>query len=78
VENHKDSEVANTVLRALVSGTQGAITVAAVNPIAVGAVEGLGGEASKSLDTQAQKVTTSISVDADTGLRIYLPQRIEY
>jgi type IV secretion system protein VirB10 len=78
VETHKDSEVANTVLRALVTGTQGALSMSEVSPIAVGAAQGLGMEATRSLDTQRQQVTTSITVDADAGLRVYLPQRIEY
>lgn len=78
VETHKDSAVANTVLRALVTGTEGALTMSGVSPIAAGAAQGLSGEATRELDTQRQQVTTSISVDADAGLRVYLPQRIEY
>jgi type IV secretory pathway VirB10-like protein len=78
VETHKDSAVANTVLRALITGTQGALVASGVSPIAAGATQGLSGEATKELDTQREQVVTSISVDADAGLRIYLPQRIEY
>lgn len=78
VETHKDSAVANTVLRALITGTEGALTMSGVSPIATGAAQGLSGEATKELDVQRQQVTTSISIDADAGLRVYLPQRIEY
>lgn len=78
VETHKDSAVANTVLRALVTGTQGALVASGVSPIAAGASQGLTNETTKELDTQREQVTTSITVDADTGLRVYLPQRIEY
>lgn len=78
VETHKDSAVANTVLRALVTGTQGALTASGVSPIAAGATQGLTNETTKELDLQREQVTTSITVDADTGLRVYLPQRIEY
>lgn len=79
VETHKDSAVANTVLRSLVSGTQTALMATGVSPIAAGAAQGLGGEATSALDTQRQQVvTTSVSVDAETPIRIYLPQRVEY
>jgi type IV secretion system protein VirB10 len=78
VETHKDSAVANTVLRSVISGTQSALMLSGVSPIAAGATQGLSSEATKELDVQRQQVTTSISVDAETGLRIYLPQRIEY
>ncbi len=78
VETHKDSSVANTVLRSLVSGTQTALTVSGISPIASGATAGLSQEATKELDTQRQEVTESISIDAETGLRVYIPQRIEY
>ena len=78
VESHKDSSVANTVLRSFVTGTSQALTMTGISPIASSAAQGLGGEATKELDIQKQQVTTSISVDADTGLRVYLPQRIEY
>jgi type IV secretory pathway VirB10-like protein len=78
VETHKDSSVANTVLRSLVSGTQTALTVSGISPIASGATVGLSQEATKELDTQREAVTESISIDAETGLRVYVPQRIEY
>ena len=78
VETHKDSSVANTVLRSLVSGTQTALTVSGISPIASGATAGLSQEATKELDMQKQEVTESISIDAETGLRVYIPQRIEY
>jgi hypothetical protein len=70
--------VANTVLRSLVSGTQTALTVSGISPIASGATAGLSQEATKELDMQKQEVTESISIDAETGLRVYIPQRIEY
>ena len=80
VETHKDSAVANTVLRSLVTGTQSVLGMApGVSPIAAGAAAGLSSEATRELDTaRQQQVTTSISVDAETGLRIYLPQRLEF
>jgi hypothetical protein len=78
VETHKDSSVANTVLRSFVTGTSQALTMTGISPIASSAAQGLGGEATKELDTQKQQVTTSISVDAETGLRVYIPQRLEY
>ena len=78
VETHKDSAVANTVLRSVVSGTQQALAFSGVSPIAAQATQGLANEATNSLDTQRQQVTTSISVDAETGLRVYIPQRLEY
>jgi len=78
VETHKDSSVANTVLRSLVSGTQTALSVSGISPIASGATAGLSQEATKELDTQRQEVTESITVDAETGLRVYIPQRLEF
>lgn len=78
VETHKDSAVANTVLRSVITGTQSALMLSGVNPIAAGATEGLSSEATKELDTQKQQVTTSITVEAETGLRVYLNQRLEF
>lgn len=78
VETHKDSAVANTVLRSFIAGTQQAMLLAPVNPIAAQAAVGVSGEATRELDTQRQQVTTSVSVDAETPVRVYLPQRIEY
>jgi type IV secretory pathway VirB10-like protein len=78
VETHKDSAVANTVLRSLVSGTQAALDVSGVSPVASQATGGLAQEAVKELDTQRQEVTESITIEAETGLRIYIPQRLEY
>lgn len=78
VETHKDAAVANTVLRSLVSGTQAALDVSGVSPVASQATGGLAQEAVKELDTQRQEVTESITVEAETGLRIYVPQRLEY
>lgn len=78
VETHKDSNVANTVLRSFVTGTSQALTMTGVSPIAAQAAQGLSNEATQELDNQRQQVTTSISVDAETGLRIYIPQRLEY
>ncbi len=78
VETHKDSSVANTVLSSFLGGAQTALTVSGVSPIAAGATSGLAQEANNSLDAQRQEVTESISIDAETGLRVYLPQRTEY
>lgn len=79
VETHKDSAVASTLLRSLVTGTQSALSMTpGISPIAAGAASGLSSEATASIDTQRQQVTTSISVNAETGLRIYIPQRTEY
>lgn len=78
VEAHKDASVANTVLRSFVAGSAQAISMTGVSPIAAQAAQGLSNEATSALDTQRQQVTASISVDADTGLRVYLPQRLEY
>lgn len=78
VEQHKDGSVANTVLRSVVSGTQAALDISGVSPVASQATQGLSQEALKELDIQKQQVTTSITVDADTGLRVYVNQRLEY
>jgi type IV secretory pathway VirB10-like protein len=78
VETHKDSAVANTVLRSVVSGTQAALDVSGVSPVASQATQGLAQEAVKELDTQRQEAAESITVDADTGLRVYIPQRLEF
>ncbi|MDE2141199.1 MAG: hypothetical protein KGJ84_02140 [Elusimicrobia bacterium] len=79
VTTHKDSAVANTVLRSFVAGSAQAISMTGVSPIAAEAAQGLSGEATRELDAQRpQVVNTSISIDADTGLRVYLPQRLEY
>ena len=75
---HKDASVANTVLRSLINGTQTAFAVSGINPIASGATQGVSQEATKELDTQRQQVTESISIDAETGLRVYIPQRLEF
>jgi hypothetical protein len=78
VETYKDSAVANTVLKSVLGGTQQALVMSGISPIAAGATQGLTNEASSTLETQRQQVKTSISVDAETGLRVYLPQRLEY
>jgi type IV secretory pathway VirB10-like protein len=78
VETHKDSAVANTVLRSFVNGTQTALDVSGVSPIASSATQGIAQEAVKELDTQRQEVSESITVEAETGLRIYIPQRLEF
>lgn len=78
VETHKDSAIASTVLRSVITGAGQALTVSGVSPVAAQAAQGLSGEMTNELSSQRQQVSTSISVDADTGLRIYLPQRIEY
>lgn len=78
VETHKDSAVANTVLRSVVAGTQAALDITGVSPIASQATQGVSQEVIKELDMDKQQVTTSISVDADTGLRVYVGQRLEY
>jgi type IV secretory pathway VirB10-like protein len=76
VETHK--AVANTVLRSFVNGTQAALDMSGVSPIASSATQGIAQEAVKELDTQRQEVTQSITIEAETGLRIYIPQRTEY
>ena len=78
VETHKDAAVANTVLRSIVSGTQAALDATGVSPVASQATQGLTQEAVKELDTERQQVTASITVEAETGLRVYIPQRLEY
>ncbi len=78
VETHKDAAVANTVLRSLVSGTQAALDASGVNPMATQATQGIAQEAVQALDSQRQSVTESISVDADSGLRVYIPRRLEF
>jgi len=78
VEKHKDSAVANTVLRSIVSGTQAALNVGMVNPIASEAAQGISREALQSLDMAKKQVSTSISVDAETGLRVYIVRRATY
>lgn len=78
VETHKDSAVANTVLRSFVSGTQAALDLTGVSPIASQATQGISQEALRELDLEKQQVTTSISIPSDTGLRVYVKQRMEY
>lgn len=78
VEKHKDAAVANTVLRSIVAGTQVALDATMVNPVAASAAQGVSQEALQSLELERQQVTTSISVDAETGVRVYLARRIEY
>jgi type IV secretory pathway VirB10-like protein len=78
VQTYKDSAVANTVLRSFITGTQSALMYSGISPIATGATQGLTGEATKELDTQRQQVTTSITVEAQTGLQVYLNQRLEF
>lgn len=78
VETHKDAAVANTVLRSFVNGTQSALELSGVSPIASSATSGIAQEAVKELDTQRQEVTQSITIEAETGLRVYIPQRTEY
>lgn len=78
VETHKDSAVANTVLRSVVSGTQAALDITGISPIASQATQGVSQEALKELDLEKQQVTTSISIDSDVGLRVFINQRVEY
>ena len=79
VKTHKDSAVADTVLSSVVSGAQeAAMMTTNINPVADSALSGLAGEATGELGRQRQKITTSISVKADTGLEIFLPRRVEY
>ncbi|MDO8756868.1 MAG: TrbI/VirB10 family protein, partial [Elusimicrobiota bacterium] len=78
VETHKDAAVANTVLRSFVNGTQAALDISGVSPIASSATQGIAQEAVKELDTQSQEVTQSITIEAETGLRVYIPQRLEF
>ena len=78
VETHKDAAVANTVLRSFVNGTQSALEMSGVSPIASSATQGIASEAVKELDVQRQEVTQSVTIEAETGLRIYIPQRTEY
>ena len=78
VETHKDSAVASTVLKSLLVGTQTALDVTGISPVASQATQGVTQEAINELSTQKQQVTTSISIDADTGLRVYVNRRLEY
>jgi len=78
VEKHKDAAVANTVLRSVVAGAGVALDAAAGNPIALSAAQGVSQDALRELDLERQQVTTSISVEAETGLLIYISQRLEY
>ncbi|MDO8757298.1 MAG: TrbI/VirB10 family protein [Elusimicrobiota bacterium] len=78
VETHKDAAVANTVLRSFVNGTQSALEMSGVSPVASSATQGITQEAVKELDVQRQEVTQSITIEAETGLRIYIPQRLEF
>jgi len=78
VESHKDSAVANTVLRSIVAGTQVALDATVVNPITGSAAQGVAKEALQSLELSRQQVTTSISIEAETGLRVYVVQRLHY
>ena len=78
VSTFKDASVANTVLKSIITGTQGALTYSGVSPIAAGMSQGLSSEATHELDNQRQQVTVSIAVPEDTGIRIYVNQRLEY
>ncbi|UPT75002.1 MAG: TrbI/VirB10 family protein [Elusimicrobiota bacterium] len=78
VETHKDAAVANTVLRSFVNGTQAALDMSGVSPVASSATQGITQEAVKELDVQRQEVTQSITIEAETGLRVYIPQRFEF
>jgi len=78
VRTFKDASVASTVLKSLITGTQSALMYSGVSPIAAGMSQGLSGEATRELDNQRQQVTVSISVPEDTGIRIYVNQRLEY
>ena len=78
VSTMKDASVANTVLSSFLSGAQTALTVSGISPVAASATSGITQEANKSLDSQRQTVTESIEIAAETGLRVYIPQRLEY
>lgn len=78
VRTFKDASVANTVLKSVVTGTQSALVYSGVSPIAAGMTQGLGSEATRELDNQRQQVTVSITVPEETGIRIYVNQRLEY
>lgn len=79
VEVHKDASVANSVLRAVITGTQVAIDATAANPITAQATQGVSQEALKELDTEKQqRVDKSITVEADAPVRVYLNQRLEF
>lgn len=78
VQTFKDAAVANTVLRSVVTGTSNALMLSGVSPIAAGMTQGLSNEATRDLDTQRQQVTVSITVPEDTGIRVYVNQRLEY
>ena len=78
VETNKDSAVANTVLRSVVAGTQAALDISGISPVAAQTAQGVSQEALKELDIEKQQVTTSISVESDVGLRVFVNQRVEY
>ena len=78
VQTFKDAAVANTVLRSVVTGAQNALTLSGVSPITAGMTQGLANEATQELDTQRQQVTVSITVPEDTGIRVYINQRLEF
>jgi len=81
VERRKDSQVANRVLRALLTGTQAAVEVTAANPITAQVTQGVGQEAVQELDTEKQRavaVDKSITVDADVSVSVYLNRRLEF
>lgn len=77
---NKDSQVASTILKAVVTGTGAVLEAAAPDPITAGVTQGVSQEALKELDNhgQALQATVSITVDEDTPARIYLNQRLEY
>jgi hypothetical protein len=66
------------VLRSFVNGTQAALDMSGVSPIASSATQGITQEAVKELDVQRQEVTQSITIEAETGMRVYIPQRFEF
>lgn len=78
VETHKDSAVANTVLKSVITGTETALSATGLGPIASQAAQGASQEALNALSAQKEQVSTSISIDSDIGLRVYVSQRIEY
>lgn len=75
---HKDSAVAATVMRSVIAGGQAVLDASGVSPIASQATQGISQDALRDIDLQKQQITTSVSLEADMGLRVYLSQRVAY
>jgi len=78
VDKQKDSAVANTVLRSVLAGGQTALEMGSANPVVSQTTSGITQEALRDLALERQQVTSSISVAAETSVRVYIVRRTYY